>query len=74
MGDKQPEVAANEDRRMSASREVFLYFLILGFINVGGSVAQITMMYNRMVERRGWLSAVGAMIGGILYAAARALA
>ncbi|HMF58454.1 MAG TPA: chromate efflux transporter [Pyrinomonadaceae bacterium] len=37
-------------------REVFLYFLVLGFINVGGPVAQITMMYNHMVERRRWLS------------------
>jgi chromate transporter len=38
------------------SREVFLYFLLLGFINVGGPVAQITMMYNHMVEKRHWLS------------------
>lgn len=36
--------------------EVFLYFLTLGFINIGGPVAQITMMYNHMVERRHWLS------------------
>ena len=41
---------------MPASREVFLYFLMLGFINVGGPVAQITMMFNHMVERRHWLS------------------
>src|SRR5881396_951467 len=37
-------------------RDVFLYFLFLGFVNVGGPVAQITMMYNHMVERRHWLS------------------
>lgn len=37
-------------------REVSLYFLMLGFINVGGPVAQITMMYNHMVEKRQWLS------------------
>ncbi len=37
-------------------REVFLYFLMLGFINIGGPVAQITMMFNHMVERRHWLS------------------
>src|SRR5258708_23287598 len=37
-------------------REGFLYFLLLGFVNVGGPVAQITMMYNHMVERRHWLS------------------
>src|SRR6185503_4131920 len=41
---------------MPAWREVFLYFLMLGFINVGGPVAQITMMFNHMVERRAWLS------------------
>jgi chromate transporter len=41
---------------MPSWREVFLYFLMLGFINVGGPVAQITMMFNHMVERKGWLS------------------
>ena len=41
---------------MPSWREVFLYFLMLGFVNVGGPVAQITMMYNHMVERRRWLS------------------
>lgn len=41
---------------MPSWREVFLYFLMLGFINIGGPVAQITMMYNHMVERRHWLS------------------
>src|SRR3989442_10893923 len=41
---------------MPSWREVFLYFLFLGFVNVGGPVAQITMMYNHMVERRKWLS------------------
>ena len=41
---------------MPARREVFLYFLMLGFINIGGPVAQITMMFNHMVERRAWLS------------------
>jgi len=50
------EVALDEDHQMPAWREVFLYFLMLGFINVGGPVAQITMMYNHMVERRHWLS------------------
>src|SRR5436305_14759609 len=46
----------DQDHRMPASREVFLYFLMLGFVNVGGPVAQITMMFNHMVERRHWLS------------------
>ena len=45
-----------EDHQMPSWREVFLYFLFLGFVNVGGPVAQITMMYNHMVERRHWLS------------------
>jgi len=44
------------DDRMPSWREVFLYFLFLGFVNIGGPVAQITMMFNHMVEKRGWLS------------------
>lgn len=44
------------DHTMPSWREVFLYFLMLGFVNVGGPVAQISMMYNHMVERRQWLS------------------
>ncbi|MCA1629481.1 MAG: chromate efflux transporter [Acidobacteria bacterium] len=50
------ETSPDEDDRMPAWREVFLYFLMLGFVNVGGPVAQITMMFNHMVERRRWLS------------------
>jgi chromate transporter len=42
--------------RMPSWRDVFLYFLFLGFVNVGGPVAQITMMFNHMVEKRQWLS------------------
>lgn len=38
------------------ARKVFLYFVLLGFINIGGPVAQITMMYNHMVEKERWLS------------------
>jgi chromate transporter len=30
--------------------------LFLGFVNIGGPVAQITMMFNHMVEKRQWLS------------------
>jgi chromate transporter len=44
------------DDQMPPWREVFLYFLFLGFVNIGGPVAQITMMFNHMVERRRWLS------------------
>ncbi len=45
-----------EDHEMPSWREVFLYFIFLGFVNIGGPVAQITMMYNHMVEKRHWLS------------------
>src|SRR6516162_7855831 len=44
------------DDRMPSWREVFLYFLFLGFVNIGGPVAQITMMFNHMVEKHRWLS------------------
>ena len=47
---------ANEQTQMPTWREAFLYFLFLGFVNVGGPVAQITMMFNHMVEKRKWLT------------------
>ena len=50
------ENAPNADHQMPSWREVFLYFLFLGFVNIGGPVAQITMMFNHMVEKRRWLS------------------
>ena len=53
---KQSQIATGDGDRMPSWREVFLYFLMLGFVNIGGPVAQITMMYNHMVERRHWLS------------------
>lgn len=54
---EQTRVSNEElDEEMPAAREVFFYFLLLGFINIGGPVAQITMMYNKMVERGHWLS------------------
>jgi len=55
---KRAQTAVRDDDgdHMPSWREVFLYFLMLGFINIGGPVAQITMMYNHMVERRHWLS------------------
>ena len=40
------QIAISERHQMPSWREVFLYFLFLGFVNVGGPVAQITMMYN----------------------------
>jgi len=55
LADRSPP-ASEADETMPAGREVFLYFLLLGFINVGGPVAQITMMFNQMVERRHWMS------------------
>jgi chromate transporter len=50
------EETIKDDNRMPSWREVFLYFLFLGFVNIGGPVAQITMMYSHMVEKRHWLS------------------
>lgn len=50
------EPVAEDDHQMPSWREVFLYFLFLGFVNIGGPVAQITMMYTHMVEKRRWLS------------------
>ena len=47
---------SNADHQMPSWREVFLYFIFLGFVNIGGPVAQITMMFNHMVEKRRWLS------------------
>jgi len=52
--DQQNE--SDADHQMPSWREVFLYFLFLGFVNIGGPVAQITMMFNHMVEKRRWLS------------------
>src|SRR6266404_589944 len=52
---KQIEEGDGGDK-IPAWREVFLYFLFLGFVNIGGPVAQITMMFNHMVEKRRWLS------------------
>jgi len=50
------QISNDADHQMPSWREVFLYFLFLGFVNIGGLVAQITMMYNHMVEKRHWLS------------------
>ena len=54
--DQKSSPTQDQDEQMPSSREVFLYFLLLGFINIGGPVAQIAMMYNKMVERSHWLS------------------
>src|SRR5215475_4969415 len=50
------KASSTADDKMPSWREVFLYFLFLGFVNIGGPVAQITMMFNHMVEKRRWLS------------------
>src|SRR5438876_2210960 len=54
--DEQPHRPIDEEHQMPSWREVFLYFLFLGFVNIGGPVAQITMMYSHMVEKRKWLT------------------
>ena len=41
--------------RPPSRAEVFRYFAGLGFVNVGGPVAQITMLFQGVVERRRWL-------------------
>ncbi len=56
MNAEATKTAGDRDEEMPPARQVFLYFLLLGFINIGGPVAQITMMYNQMVERGHWLS------------------
>jgi len=53
---RQTELSNGDGHQMPLWREVFLYFLFLGFVNVGGPVAQITMMFNHMVEKRRWLT------------------
>ena len=50
------EVRIDDGHQIPSWREVFLYFLFLGFVNVGGPVAQITMMFNHMVEKQKWLT------------------
>src|SRR5512133_503753 len=52
----QGQEKRDADHQMPSWRDVFLYFLFLGFVNIGGPVAQITMMFNHMVEKRRWLS------------------
>lgn len=56
MNPKSSSNNIDEDHQMPSWREVFIYFLTLGFINIGGPVAQITTMFNHMVERKHWLS------------------
>ena len=41
--------------RMPSRAEVFRYFLGLGFVNIGGPVAQITMLFQGIVERKRWI-------------------
>jgi chromate transporter len=53
---KDRQTTGEAGDQMPSWREVFLYFLFLGFVNIGGPVAQITMMFNHMVEKRHWLS------------------
>ena len=44
-----------QTEQMPPAQDVFPYFFGLGFINLGGRVAQITMMYNKLLERGHWL-------------------
>lgn len=47
---------------MPSWREAFLYFLFLGFVNVGAPVAQITMMFNHMVEKRHFILLLAGLV------------
>ncbi len=56
-----PNVVSDSPNRQHEDRlpswgKVFSYFFLLGFINIGGPVAQITMMFNHMVEKQCWLT------------------
>ena len=51
MPEENDREIADDGHRMPSWREVFLYFLFLGFVNIGGPVAQISMMFNHMVEK-----------------------
>ena len=42
MAEEVQTFVASDDHRLPSWREVFLYFLFLGFVHVGGLVAQIT--------------------------------
>jgi chromate transporter len=44
-----------QETRTPTRGEVFRYFLGLGFVNIGGPTAQITMLFQGIVERRRWL-------------------
>ena len=54
--DSMSKAAKETEEQMPSWREAFFYFLFLGFVSVGGPVAQITMMFNHMVEQRRWLT------------------
>jgi chromate transport protein ChrA len=41
-----------QEDRLPSLGKVSSYFVLLGFINIGGPVAQITMMFNHMVEKQ----------------------
>jgi len=41
---------------MKTSREIFLYFLKLGFTGFGGPVALAAIMQKELVEEKGWVS------------------
>ena len=50
------EPARTDGEVAPTSRKVLAYFFRLGFVNIGGPVAQLTMMYDQFVDRAHWLS------------------
>jgi chromate transporter len=58
---KQKSVSTNKPGAMGQPaivpfREVFLYWLKLGFTSFGGPAGQISMMHQELVEKRRWIS------------------
>jgi chromate transporter len=53
---KSLESAARRERPILTFREVFLFWLKLGFISFGGPTGQIAVMHTELVEKKKWIS------------------
>src|SRR6266496_4379159 len=51
-----PTEAPPADAEQVSTRELFWYFLKLGWLAFGGPIGQIGLMHLQMVERRKWIS------------------
>jgi chromate transporter len=52
----EPVASGTEPQERGTAREVGLTFLRLGLISFGGPLAQVAIMREELVRRRGWLS------------------